>query len=79
MILRFCCWSQSRSFLLVVRTACEVLQKLGPWPRMTRNLSVDARVSTVDSPILTHSLALQCISAFRHMLDAAEVLPQLLM
>ena len=38
------------------------------------NLSFDERVSTVDSPTLTHSLALRfAFSAFRHMLDAAEV------
>ena len=38
---------------LVVGTACEVLLWLGPWSRMTRNLSVDECVSTVDSAILT--------------------------
>ena len=38
---------------LVVGTACEVLLWLGLWSRMTRNLSVDECVSTVDSAILT--------------------------
>ena len=52
-VVRFFCRSQSRSFFLVVGTTCEVLLWLGPWSRMTRNLSVDECVSTVDSAILT--------------------------
>ena len=62
---------------LVVRRACEVLLWLGPWPKMTANLSVDDCVSTVDSPTLTHSVGLPCISARRHMLDTAEFWPQM--
>ena len=62
---------------LVVGTAYEVLLWLGPWSRMTRNLSVDDCVSTVDSAILTQCVALQCIFARRHMLDTAELWPQM--
>ena len=46
---------------LVVGTACEVLLWLGPWPKMTGNLSVDESVSTDDSPTLTRSVGLQCM------------------
>ena len=47
------CCGDAQIIFLVVRRTCVVLLWFGPWSRMTRNLSVDECVSTVDSAILT--------------------------